>query len=467
MSVNRRTFLTAAGLTAGSLMLPSFAGNRARAGDTAPPKRFVVFYTGHGTVYEDWKMRRPGLADNADWEFDLAQDPAEYSPILEPLAPFARKLCIVDGLALVTAFDDTLHNEHETGSSHSLTATPFELVGGFAKAGGPSIDQVIARDIRRMDRFPSIELGVWTGNAAIYSGPSAPLPVEMDPYESFRRLFPPDVMMSEEPTAEDLVLARRRSVLDFVRGEYERVAPRLSREDRRKLEVHRDFIRDLEVRIEGIAAVRCERPNEPLESTRELYPDTADAQIRTLVASLACDLTRVASIQMGQLPNEVFGAPPGDVHNDFAHNAHENPDARRYMTMFHRYNSDKFRLLLELLDSVPEGDGTLLDNTVVLWCGELATGDHKFNGWPAVIAGGGGPHLKLGRYIRYAPVTPNPFEHLDWNGVEPMVGVPHNKLFTSLSRAVGSPRDEFGQTTSVTQLDETIDLRGPLPRLGV
>jgi hypothetical protein len=119
--------------------------------------------------------------------------------------------------------------------------------------------------------------------------------------------------------------------------------------------------------------------------------------------------------------------------------------------------------LLGALDSVPEGNGTLLDNTVVLWCSELATGTHKFNVWPAVVAGGAG--LRTGRYVRQVPGTANANPNPGWGGVEAVIGRPHHHLLTTLASAVGATVDVLGQSELLTTEGERIDLTGGMPEL--
>jgi hypothetical protein len=195
----------------------------------------------------------------------------------------------------------------------------------------------------------------------------------------------------------------------------------------------------------------------------------ARAMIPITAAALACDLTRVVTIQMAQLNNEDFGAAAGDVHQDFAHQTHTNANAAQMMTNYNRVQAELFGELLGTLDQYSEGDGTLLDNTAVLWLTELATGPHDLWQIPVVMAGGCSGGFRVGRYMSYAQNIPNPIENPGW---EPAVNFPYvgpglNNLYVSLMQMMGMERDSIGAESVQTRTEssQTISLRGTLPRL--
>jgi hypothetical protein len=467
--LSRRALLQALGLGGAALCAPGLR-RRARAGGDGAPRRLVVFYTMHGTVYDAWRMRRTGLAEDADWEIGLDDpDPLSMSEILRPLHPVRDRLLVLDGLAQVSAVGDIGFNEHSKGQAHSLTGSAIMLSGADdAVATGPSIDQVIAAAVRRPDLLASLELGAGWGSypSVIYGGPGLRLPAERNPQAVFERLFP-GTAETGEVTDEDRVRAGQSSVLDLVQGEHDALAPRLPAADRAKLELHRDLVRDLERRLGALAEVSCDRPGQPGPlgfDAVEQYERGAAAMFQLTAAALACDLTRVVTLQMGQLHNPMIGSPAGDVHADFAHHDDE-ATGRAMMTAYHRVHAEQLAQLVELLASVPEGSGSLLDNTAVVWCGELATGRHSFLRWPVVIAGGCGGAFRSGRYLHWAARTPTPFPHPDWMGVEPIIGPPHNRLLVSLCRAFGLDVDSFGETEVVTAGGDSVSLTGPLDRL--
>jgi hypothetical protein len=135
------------------------------------------------------------------------------------------------------------------------------------------------------------------------------------------------------------------------------------------------------------------------------------------------------------------------------------------MTRYGEIHAGHVARLLERLDSIPEGNGTLLDHTAVLWCSELATGTHRFNIWPAMVAGGAGGALRTGRYLRFVPQTPNPTPNPQFSGVEALIGRPHNHLLLALASAMGAPQSEIGGRELRTTTGTRVDLTTPLDEL--
>jgi hypothetical protein len=466
--MHRRRFLHSAGLAAGSLFLPSLLSGRAAA-QAAPPKRLIVMFTQHGFVYDSVKVRPAGTNANADFDVALADlDDSQLSRVLRPLAGFKDKLSVVDGLAMVSAEGDVVFNEHDKGTRHALTGAPIRRTDAGAVGGGPSFDQLIARAVAAPGRLPSLEFGVLgaTNGGAVFRDAGQPLPPDGNAGAAFARLFPP----SQQPTLStaDRVRAGQGSVLDLVADQYDALLPRLSGEDRQKLQLHRDLIRGAEQRVQSLQELQCARPDAPQVvddfSRNAHYESRFDAFVDIIAAALACDLTRVVTLQMTQLRNDHLGIA-GDVHADFAHNSDTNPQAKEVMSRYGEVHAEHFRRLLVALDSIPEGNGTLLDQCAVLWCSELATGTHKFNIWPAFVAGGCGGALRTGRYLRYAPATPNPNPNPTWPGVDAVVGRPHQQLLLTLARAMGAPQDGLGVREMFTVEGERVALTGELDDL--
>jgi hypothetical protein len=453
----------------GTLFLPSLWSSRARA-QPAPPRRLVVMFTQHGFVYDSVKMRPPGTREDADFDVSLTDlDDSLLSRVLLPLADVRDKLTVIDGLAMISAEGDVVFNEHDKGTRHALTGAPILRTDSGTFAGGPSIDQLVARAIAADGRLPSLELAVTgsTNGGAIWRDAGQPLPPDGNPLGAFARLFPPQDDESAISTAER-VRAAQGSVLDLVADQYDALVPRLSGEDRRKLELHRDLIRSAERRVEELQQLQCRRPTEPELvndfSRLDFYESRFDAFVDIAAAALACDLTRVVTLQLSQLRNDHLGIA-GDVHADFAHNSETNPQAIEVMSHYGEVHAGHFRRLLAALDAIPEGNGTLLDHCAVLWCSELATGTHKFNIWPALVAGGASGALRMGRYLRYVPTTPNPNLHPTWPGVTRLVGRPHQQLLTTLAEAVGAPMSSLGVREMFTTEGERVDLTGTLDDL--
>jgi hypothetical protein len=459
--MNRRQLLAATGLAAGSLFLPS----RSARAQSGPPKRLVILFTQHGLTYDTFKMRANGAGDTDAFELDLAAlAESEMSEILRPLHPHRSKLTVVDGLSLASAEVDIGGNGHDIGTRHALTGA---LLSGGA-GGGPSIDQVVASRIALTGRINSLELAVLgaANGGAVWRDAGQSLPPDSSPGSVFSRVFPPSVGGTTELSEADRVRLAQGSVLDLVRAEYDAIAPRLSRPDRQKLELHRDLVRDVEKRLEDLANVQCVRPAEPGidgETLASLYATSADAMFRLSTAALACDLTRVITIQMAQLPNELIGAPPGDVHADFAHQEDNNDFAHQMMTNYARVHAEHMASLMAMLDAVPEGNGTLLDNCAVVWCSELADGLHRFEPWWAVVGGGALP--SPGRYVNLPRATPNPSVNTNYPGYQAVIGPPHNRFWVNVAQAVGANISSLGLTEATAPSGARVSMSDPLPEL--
>lgn len=475
-TLSRRQLLTALGLTGAGLFLPSLGWRRgqAKAQAAEPIRRVVIFVSGHGVVPETWRMRRDH-PDFGNWEYPFDNsDPMSFSETLRPLHAHREKLLVIEGLSQMSTLGDYSTNNHAAGTEHILTAA--KMINDNT-AGGPSVDQIIANAVSVPGRIPSLELASLAGfplggYVNIAAGQRAPL---MDnPQAIFDRLFPPGSIPTggepQEPTERERIRAARPSVLDLAAGEYETIAPRLGAEDRARLDQHRQMIRDLELRIGSIGELSCDAPPERPSITNNVDQlQIIRAEMELVAAAFACDLTRVATVQVAQFSNEEFGAPPGDVHQDFAHQTHSSEVARQQMTNYNRVNADLFAHLLAQLDRYTEGDGTLLDNTAAIWMNELATGPHELWQIPVVMAGSCGGKFRVGRYMSYAQDIPNPVEHPEWepNANFPLIGPGHSHLYVSLMQAMGLPNNEIGMTSVQTRdaAARTISLTGPLDRL--
>ncbi|MBC8071012.1 MAG: DUF1552 domain-containing protein [Deltaproteobacteria bacterium] len=424
--MNRRQFLAALGLASGSLFLPSLDGGRAHA--ATPPRRFIVFYTQNGCWYDGWKMRRPGLGEADRWRFDLVgAEASEFSEQLAALHPWRDRIAIVDGLAMVSAEADVAGIlRHEIGHVHSLTGGMVEVVSGRAFASAPSLDQLVADANARPDRLRSIELGVGDPPGSVsHRDRLQMLPFAQRPDEVFQQLFG---LVGRGGG----VWSEQGSVLDRTAQRYAELAQQLSGDDRKKLEAHRELVRDLERRVTGLASASCNSPT--LEAAPRGYREDYTALVGLLASAMACDLVRVATVQLGDIPGELLGVSGVDVHDEHAHSVFTSASAQEVMSRWQALHAAQFAELLAALDAVPEGGGTMLDHTVCLWVSELADGSHGFEKWPVVIAGGSG--LRLGQYVHLPSDTPYAGVRWDFSKL-PAMGMPHQRLLTTVGRSLG------------------------------
>lgn len=450
--MDRRSFVQSAlGLTAGSLFLPSLLRS-AHAADFTPPKRLVVLLNQHGTYYPGWRMRWPGKGDSGTWEQDLTNVSSnEFSEGLRPLHGYRDRLMVVDGLGLVSAEADASSLRHELAYVHALTGANNILLSGIPMASAPSIDQLIANQIALPDRWRSLELGVEdVPFSMVFRDRLQQLPVETNPVRVFDRMFNSDV--GESPIAP-----ARPSLLDKVAQRYQALESRLSSSDREKLSTHRQLVRELELRVQGLQGLTCDP--DFVVGNSEVYEETFDSQVQIMQAAFSCDLTRVVSINMGTVPGDMIVGAPVDVHNDYAHNIYVNGDAAAAMTTYTAVHANHMRKVLDALAAIPEAGGTMLDNTLVMWVPEVADGIHGFNRWPAVLAGGSA--LRMGRYLHYPLDTK--YTAWTWDGTGEDHGQPHQKLLTGVCQAFGLNLNSMPVTTIQGYDGNPIDCTGTLP----
>ena len=406
--------LGAAGVVAPFLPL---LNSHAAPGDF--PARLILLFSPNGTIHENWVPT--GTTD--DWTL---------SPILAPLADFQDQLIVLDGLEVLRAGPG---DGHQMGMACLWTGNQLleggEFPGGDGGSagwgGGISIDQEIANAIGTETPYKSLEFGVQTGGASVwsrqcYAGANQPLAPEDSPAAAFDRLFG-DLDID---TAElDKLKAERASVIDLVKGDLDRLSTRYGADDKLKVEAHLDAIRAIEMR-NNLAVPACEIPivdTSGDHGSNDNFPTVSRLQIDLMVMALACDLTRVASLQWSASVSGTrfswLGIDAG--HHDISHLGDGDAAMVDRMTAINTWYAGEVAYLLQKLAEVPEGDGTMLDNTIVVWGNELSRGNsHGNHPVPFVIAGGGAGAMQPGRFLQYDRE-------------------PHNRMLVSLAHAMGVP----------------------------
>jgi Protein of unknown function (DUF1552) len=444
--LDRRAVLRGAGGIAIALPLLNAMGpfgRAARAAGTAPAKRFVVFFSPDGNIHENW------VPTGTETTFTLSR-------ILTPLAPNRDRVVILDGIEnKVGGYGARPGDDHMKGMGSMLTGIgllPGTTQGGAGDpaglAGGISVDQTIANAIGTNTKFKSLELGVQSGSGGTvwgysnYSGANQPLPPDNDPTSVFNRVFAP---LAGDNAALQRKQAERKSVLDAVLQSYTSLNPRLGSADKAKLDAHLTNIRDLETRL---AAMRntCVVPSMPATiafKTAANFPAVGKLQMDLLAMALACDLTRVATLQWEQAVGNVrfTWVDPAITrgHHDLSHDGDSVTDTVEQLTKINTWYAQQFNYLLDALNTTKEADGTsVLDNTLVLWVNELSRGNaHSHDRMPYVLAGGAGGALRTGRFLTYN-------------------GVSHNNLLVSCMNLMGVTGNSFGNPAFCT---------GPLAKL--
>ena len=438
--VSRRTFIK--GVSATTALLPFVPVMNASAQVTGP-KRLILVFTPHGTVFENWKPK----GTEADWQL---------SPILMPLERHKKKLTVLSGVEILAPGVGAPHTKGPPllwTASKLLEDQTFSRSDGsggrfFGWNSGPSVDQVIANVTGTKTLYRSLEFGVRAGGShpgsrMIYAGPRQPLPPESNPYAAFDRLF------NASGKSFDQLRAERRSSLDVVKAELDALRPKAAGEDKRKLDQHLESVRGMELRL-SLAAVACPGPASTAPGMTRLDPAMVmngptiwERQIDVLTAALSCDLTRVASLQfrVGENDNDRYTwlNVTHEGHHLITHGGDMDALTKTSLTTIYTSYAEKFAYLLDRLDAVKEDNGSsILDNSLVVWGSELGKGNsHSFKRTPFVVAGGGRNALKPGRFLDF-----------EANGGK---GAIHNRLLVSLCHGMGlTDVAKFGNTDTGT-----------------
>jgi hypothetical protein len=411
-----------------------------------PDVRLVVFYSSNGTIPETWKPR--GTTDA--WEF-----PAEG--ILEPLAKWKAKLNLLWGVHYKSG-EKGPGAAHQKGIVACLTGLrAIQKDPGYAT--GISVDQWMANKWGAATRFKTVEFGVknrTSGNRACisYLGANQPVFPENDPVKAYARYlgnFTPAATSGGPPKpdlAAERLLTRRKSSLDFVRADLDRLSRRLPGDERVRLERHLESLRDLERQLAPVAAgggADC-KPVPPPAVAGDLgakgdgdYKALSKLQIDNLFMALACGQSRLGHLiwagETSQLSHPWLGF--NDLHHDLSHRDNE-PAVKVKLTKINRWYAEELAYFIGRMDSVVEGNGkTMLDNSLVIWLNGLGEGkNHTRNNIPFVLAGLGGGAIKGGRYLSYDAA--------------------HNQLLVSILHMMGfRDQNTFGDP----------DWSGPLPGL--
>jgi hypothetical protein len=489
---NRRRFLHAAGMGAGGLFLPSLIGDRAAYAQAAPPKRLVVFYSEHGPVTGKWELRPTGLGATPEAEWELPLGPlaqTDFTQTLAPLYAARNDLLILEGLALTSAIADKQGNNHGVAGAHHFT-------GAMDGSTHVSFDQYVADKVAVPGRFKYLGFTPNAGDvnqAGFYDTAGNPVTLSRtDNYygflgNQFKRVFdglsaPMMPGATTKPVGLDLSRSRRQASVEFVRGQYQKLFNRVSAEDRMKLSLHRDMLEDLALRVSAVSQIKCEKPPYPPKGNETTIQIADIVMTKLFPVAMACDLTRVGLQHHPQLPADALGAPASlDVHQDIAHEAGDiNGQAAAWMVKYHQIHAQQFADMIAAFKAVPEGSGTMLDNSLLIWMQELANGGHDLYRMMYVMAGGKNLGFKPGRYLKYAETGPNPYNLLKSSpyGDEPKgnygsakfgLGPAHSQLLVSIMQAFGVQRDSIGlaaATGTGFMKGAPVKLTGPLPRLG-
>jgi hypothetical protein len=373
---------------------------------------------------------------------------------LEPLKPFQDQLMVLSGLTLNTArpLGDG-PGDHARAMSAFLTgAHPRKTHGADIKIG-VSVDQVAARKIGEQTRFPSLEIGGEGGKLAgncdsgyscAYSSnlswrtDSTPNAKEINPRQVFERLFG-----NQDKGEEDSTRAKRdrykKSILDFVNEDARKLRFRLGAPDQRKLDEYLSSLREVETRIVRASQLpEAKAPNGLVipGAVPQDYQEHLRLMCDLMVLAFQADLTRIATFVFANDGSnrsyKLIDVPEG--HHDLSHHG-GNKDKQAKIGKINRFHITQFAYLLEKLKAIQEGEGSLLDNSMIVLGGGISDGNaHNHDELPILLAGKGGGALKPGQHIRVKKETPLTNLYL---GMLDRVGVPTEKLGDSTGKLEG------------------------------
>jgi hypothetical protein len=432
--LSRRTFLRGAGVAVALPFLEAMLPAQTSLSQTAanPKNRFAGIFFPHGMAPGYWVPK----AEGSTFEFPF---------IMQPLAPFRDRVVILSGLHAKSAEPPA----GVTGSDHFVAAAflcatkPKKTTGADVHAD-TTIDQIIAQKIGQETLLPSLQLAVedpgassscgegyscaYT-NSISWSSPNKNLPMELNPQVVFERLFGD----GSDPEQRAARRRQQRSVLDMVVHSLARLQKEIGPSDRVRLDQYAEDIREIERRLDLAAKASADTPSVSVPTG---VPDAFDEHIKLqfdlTALAFQADMARVATLLGARdLTNRSY--PASGTNTGFHGGSHhaENPDKIADYSKINRYHVQMLAYFLEKLKSTPDGDGTLLDHSLILYGSNMGNSNqHQHYDVPHILAGGASGQLKGGRHLAYPSKT-----------------VPTGNLLLSILDMFGIDQERVGDST--------------------
>jgi len=431
--LSRRTFLRAAGATMAlpllDSMIPALTAQSATA--AAAKSRLGFVYLPHGAIMDRWTPATEGAG-------------FEFTPILQPLEPFRDRLNVVTGMG---------HQAADTSAVHSLSPTTW-LSGVRPKAtqgtdafAGVTADQFAAAQIGQGTLLPSLEMGTEDHSGLIGScdrdygciymntlswrTPTTPLPMEINPRKVFERMFG-----RGGSTAERVAQSQEdRSILDVFMKQANDLQKKLGAQDRASLNDYLESVREIERRVERMS-VEGAMTDVPIPAAPTgipySYEDHVNLMYDLMLLAYQANVTKVVTYMLArEISNRTYPqVGVSDGHHAISH--HSNQPAKMDKNVkIQTYHASLFGRFLQKMASTPDGDGSLLDHTILIYGSNMSNSNaHNHFPLPTLVVGGGAGTLKGGRHLRYPDHTPMT-----------------NLLLTVLNKA-GVGIDKLGDSTS-------------------
>jgi hypothetical protein len=405
------------------------------AGTKAAP-RFAAIYCGNGAIMSDWTPATEGAG-------------FEFSPTLKPLEAFRERTLVVTGLDNFQATD-----QGDVGGQHPRAAPAFmscvhpKQTEGADVQAGTTVDQMIAQHICRDSKLPSLEISLDRNdvvgacdhgyacaymNSMSWKNPATPLPAETNPRFVFERLFGSGATAEERQARSE----EDRSILDGVTKEIAKLRRKLGAQDQAKLGEYFDAIREVEQRISKSESYNSdvEIPDRPTGEPAT-FREYAELMFDLQALAFQADITRVSSLMLARENvtrsyNEI-GLP--EAHHSMSHHGN-NPEKMAVYSKLNHYHVDTLAYFIRKLQAIPDGDGTLLDHSVVLYGSGMSDGNtHNNFNVPVVVVGGRDQRIAGNRHLRYPK------------------GTPLANLSLSLLIKFGIPAESFGDSTGQLEL---------------
>jgi Protein of unknown function (DUF1552) len=432
-SIPRRTFLRGAGATLALPVLDCMFPALASAAQTASRKatRLSFFHVPNGIIMDKWTPATEG-------KFEL-------TPILQPLADFKDRMLILSGLGNNEArkFEFEIAGDHPRACGAYLTATHPKMTSGADIHCGVSADQIAAKEFAKVTPVPSLELGLETPivgacesayscvyyNTISWATPTTPLPTENRPRAVFERL----VGDSTDPEERAARLRENRSILDLVNEDLKRLTKSVGESDRAKLDQYSDAVRSVEQQIQ-VAEQQTVKELPAMQKPMAIpdpYSVYARLMLDLLILAFQADMTRVSTFMFG---HEMAGrAYPelgfGDPHHSLTH--HQGDMAKiAKIIQINIFHVRLMQYFFERMRSVADGDGSLLDHSLIVYGATLGDGNlHTYKNLPVLLVAGGVANTQVDRHIRYPQDTPMA------------------NLYLTLLDKLGIEIDKFGDST--------------------
>ncbi len=376
-----------------------------------PAKRLSYVYIPMGTDHSRWSLGKTATLDR-------------LSPILKSLEPVKQHCTVISNLELEPAYPGT----HATSNASFLSAARVKHTESSDYYNGTTADQIAAKAFGQQTQLPSLELAMDlmqvvgqcdNGYACVYqnnlswSSPTTPLPAEAHPRLVFEQLFGDGGGKADRQA----VLRRRASLLDYMKDDMQRLANELGPEDRRRVDQYLDSIREVERRIQMAGAAVADNELPDLSRPAGVpasYAEHARLMFDLQLLAMRGDVTRVITFQLARETSNRTYPEIGvsDSHHPLSHHGNDPAKIER-MAKINAFHVSLFAEYLAKLAAVKEGDGTLLDNTLLLYGSGMGNPNvHDHTNLPVIVAGGANAGVKGNRHLRNAKTIPLANLHL-------------------------------------------------------